>query len=162
SAWPSRSAAGCGTPRPRTSTSAICTVWRCRTWAWRCSCARSATRRSRCCGGRAGGARRCGRRTPGGCPSATGWAWPRPTLASLGELLRQQGRADEARALTVRAAEISQDLLAAQPNNPDVLLNLANAMGGLGRWDEAERLADEVLALAPGHPQAQFIKFAVG
>ena len=59
----------------------------------------------------------------------------------------------------LRGAErVLRPLASRPPVRPDVLVLLAETVGRLGRWDEAEALLAQALAAAPGHAMARLCR----
>ncbi len=59
-----------------------------------------------------------------------------------------------------KAAQYFTTAVDLEPSNPDFLVNLGTALINLGRWDDARRLADAVLAANPADMRAQALKTA--
>jgi len=79
-------------------------------------------------------------------------------LNNLGTLLRDAGRVAPAEAAYRRAVEIYEALWKANPTHVEIKAGYAGSLCNVGRWDEAERLVDEVLGVVPRHPYANQVK----
>jgi tetratricopeptide (TPR) repeat protein len=79
-------------------------------------------------------------------------------LNNLGLLLSAAGRVDDAEAAYRRSVEIREALWRANPTQIEIKAGYAGSLCSVGRWDEAERLVDEVLAVIPTHPYANQLK----
>ena len=79
-------------------------------------------------------------------------------LNNLGTLLRAAGRVDDAEAVYRRSVQIREALWRDVPSNVDIKAGYASSLCSVGRWDEAERFVDEVLAIIPTHPYAIQLK----
>src|SRR5205085_2932157 len=68
-------------------------------------------------------------------------------LNNLGLLLSDAGRVADAGRAYRRSVEIREALWAANPEHVEIKVGYAGSLWSVRRWDEAERLVDEVLAL---------------
>jgi tetratricopeptide (TPR) repeat protein/TolB-like protein/DNA-binding winged helix-turn-helix (wHTH) protein len=75
---------------------------------------------------------------------------------NLGDALRFSSRPDEAPDAYRRAVDISMSLLEVNPNNPVDLLVLAWATASLKDANEAKRLIERALAIAPSDPYVHY------
>jgi len=87
-----------------------------------------------------------------------GLAW---TLHNLGYLLAAVGQRGEAEACHRCELEVYQALYAANPENIQTILGYAASLCNFRRWEEAEQLVDEILALIPQHPDANRLMQAI-
>ena len=79
-------------------------------------------------------------------------------LNNLGTLLSDDGRVAPAEAAYRRSVEIREALWKANPTHVEIKAGYAGSLCNVGRWDEAERLVDEVLEVVPRHPYANQVK----
>jgi tetratricopeptide (TPR) repeat protein len=79
-------------------------------------------------------------------------------LNNLGNLLSDAGRVDDAEAVYRQSVQIREALWRANPSNIEIKAGLDSSLCDFDRWDEAERLVDEVLAMVPTHPYANQLK----
>jgi len=79
-------------------------------------------------------------------------------LNNLGLLLRADGRVAPAEDAYRRSVEIREALWKANPTHIEIKAGYAGSLSSVGRWDEAERLVDEVLEVVPGQPFANQVK----
>jgi len=79
-------------------------------------------------------------------------------LNNLGLLLSDAGQVQEAEAVSRRAVALQEALHAANPDNVEIKARYAGSLCAVGRFAEAGRLVDEVLALVPEHPYANRIQ----
>ena len=79
-------------------------------------------------------------------------------LNYLGDLLSADGRVGAAEAAHRRSVEIFEALWQANPTHVETKAGYAGEPVQRGRWDEAERLVDEVLEVVPRHPYANQLK----
>jgi hypothetical protein len=86
-------------------------------------------------------------------PAAT-----RELLTNLGLLLRASGRTGDAESAYRRSVEIREVLWRADPDNVEIKAGYAGSLCLVGRFEEAERLIGELLALVPDHPYAMQVK----
>ena len=79
-------------------------------------------------------------------------------LTNLGTLLRDAGREAEAEQVSRRSVEIREKLFRENPENVEIKAGYAGSLCSVGRFAEAKRLVDEVLALVPEHAYANQLK----
>jgi hypothetical protein len=79
-------------------------------------------------------------------------------LTHLGGLLSVAGRVADAQQAYRRSVEIREALWSANPEDIEIKAGCAGSLCNVGRWVDAERLVDEVVALVPGHPYANQLK----
>jgi tetratricopeptide (TPR) repeat protein len=79
-------------------------------------------------------------------------------LLNLGNLLSAGGRAAEAERAYRRAVDTYAALWAGNPGQIEIKLRYAGSLCSVGRWDEAERLVNEVLGQVPQHPFANQVR----
>jgi tetratricopeptide (TPR) repeat protein len=79
-------------------------------------------------------------------------------LNNLGTLLSDAGRVDDAEAAYRRSVEIREALWRENPSHIAIKAGYAGSLCDFERWDEAERLVEEVLAVVPAHPYANQLK----
>ncbi len=80
------------------------------------------------------------------------------TLNNLGTLLSADGRVEPAETAYRRSVEIREALWKDNPTHIEIKAGYAGSLSNVGRWDEAERLVDEVLVKVPRHPYANQLK----
>lgn len=56
------------------------------------------------------------------------------------------------------SADIHEGLFVANPGDVEIKAGFAGSLCRVGRWDEAERLIDQVLDVLPLHPYANELK----
>jgi tetratricopeptide (TPR) repeat protein len=79
-------------------------------------------------------------------------------LNNLRILLRCDGRVEPAEKAYRRSVEIFEALWRANRGNVEITARYAGSLCSVGRWDEAERLVNEVLAKVGRHPYANQVK----
>jgi tetratricopeptide (TPR) repeat protein len=79
-------------------------------------------------------------------------------LNNLGNVLSEEGRTKEADSFYLRGVEIREALWRADPEDLGIKLGFAASLCGVGRFAQAERLVDEVLAVVPQQPYANRLK----
>ena len=69
-------------------------------------------------------------------------------------LLSADGRAKDAEAAYRRSVEILEELYRLNPGNIEIKTGFAGSLCSVGRFAEARKLVNEVLAVVPRHPYA--------
>lgn len=76
--------------------------------------------------------------------------------SNLGDTLLAAGRADEAWHVFTKADELASAALGVNRNDPYTIMDIAWIKSGLGERDEARRLINEALAMAPDEPYMHY------
>ena len=82
-------------------------------------------------------------------------------LNNLGNLLSDAGKVLEAADAYRRSVEIFGSLCQANPDDLELKLRYAESLCSVRRFDEAEMLVDELLALDPAHPEGNKLKRSI-